>query len=262
MTFTQAKEKFDSEFGNSSQYTCFLSEHLSMNKITSLYKKDGSKNEQYYKWQFLYSLVNSGLFPKDLIGTEIHFPKGNKASTNIKIDAAIFSDASWWDKYVDYHKNSNSDSLQWLRNNLIVAIEFKKEDSKNIQDIWDKQLKAYMKESEAEFCLGILYDTERLYLFRRHNNKYLRFSDEYNTKGEASTSKDISLHLPDPYVNIPSYDRAINWVGSKECDRSKRKIDSLETISGIQSTQIKILCQPFLEHLISMECLIKRDLRY
>jgi len=36
MTFTQAKEKFDSEFGNSSQYTCFLSEHLSMNKITSL----------------------------------------------------------------------------------------------------------------------------------------------------------------------------------------------------------------------------------
>lgn len=238
MTFTQAKEKFDSEFGNSSQYTCFLSEHLSMNKITSLYKKDGSKNEQYYKWQFLYSLVNSGLFPKDLIGTEIHFPKGNKASTNIKIDAAIFSDASWWDKYVDYHKNNNSDSLQWLRNNLIVAIEFKKEDSKNIQEVWDKQLKAYMKESEAEFCLGILYDTERLYLFRRHNNKYLRFSDEYNTKGEASTSKDISLHLPDPYVNIPSYDRAINWVGSKECDRSKRKIDSLETISGIQSTQV------------------------
>lgn len=238
MTFTEAKEKFDLEFGVISEYKCFLSEHLSIGKTTQLRKKDGSKNEQYYKWQFLYSLVNSGLFPKDLIGTEVHFPKGNKDAANIKLDAAVFADASWWDKYVDYHTNNNVDSLEWLRKNLVVAIEFKKEDSKNIQEVWDKQLKAYMKESDADFCLGILYDTERLYLFRRHNNKYLRFSDEYNTKGDASTSKDISLHLPDPYTNIPSFERALNWACLKSVDRSRRIVNDLEIISGIQSSQV------------------------
>ena len=238
MTFTKAKEKFDKEFGMIPEYSCFLPEHLSVGKTVQLQKKDGTKNEQYYKWQFLYSLVNSGLFPKDLIGTEVHFPKGNKDAANIKIDAAVFTDASWWDKYVDYHTNNNADSLEWLRNNLIVAIEFKKEGSKNLQEVWDKQLKAYMKESEADFCLGILYDTERLYLFRRYNNKYLRFSDEYNIKGEASTSKDISLHLPDPYTNIPSFDRTLNWVCLKSVDRAKRVVDDLEVISGIQSSQV------------------------
>ena len=178
MTFTEAKVKFDSQYGSSTDYQCFLPEHLTFDKTTSFRKKDGTRNEQYYKWQFLYSIVHSGLFPKDFIGTEIHFPKGNKSSADIKIDAAIFSDAIWFDKYKDYHQNNNPDSLDWLRKHLVVALEFKKEDNKNVSEVWDKQLKAYMKESEADFCLGILYDTERLYLFRKFNGKYLRYSED------------------------------------------------------------------------------------
>lgn len=238
MTFTEAKANFDSQYGNSKDFTCFLPEHLTVNKTTSFRKKDGSRNEQYYKWQFLYSIVNSGLFPKDFIGTEIHFPKGNKSSAELKIDAAVFSDASWFEKYKDYHQNNNSESLDWLRKHLIVALEFKKEDNKNISEVWDKQLKAYMKECEAEFCLGVLYDTERLYLFRKYKDQYLRFNDEYNTKGFDSGTKDMSLHLPDPYRNIPSLDKVINWTGTKGIDLSKRKIGNLDIISGIQSTQI------------------------
>lgn len=95
-----------------------------------------------------------------------------------------------------------------------------------------------MKESEADFCLGVLYDTERLYLFRRYNNKYLRLSDEYNTKGNDSGTKELSLHLPDPYKNFPRIEKILNWTGSKESDRSKRSISDLDIISGIQSTQI------------------------
>lgn len=237
-SFSEAKAEFDKLYSAQSEYTCFLPEHLTINKTTALRKKDGTKNEQYYKWQFLYGIVNSGLFPKDLIGTEINFPKGNKSSAAIKLDGAIFSDAVWFDKYKDYHLNNNAESLDWLRKHLIVALEFKKEKSKNIAEVWDKQLKAYMKESEADFCLGVLYDTERLYLFRKYNGKYLRYSDEYNTKGIDSGTKDMSLHLPDPYRNIPSIDKVLNWAGSKETDRSKRTISDLEIISGLQSTQI------------------------
>lgn len=237
-SFSEVKAEFDKLYSSVDEYDCFLPEHLSIGKKTNFRKKDGSKNEQYYKWQFLYSIVNSGLFPKDHIGTEINFPKGNKSSAAIKLDGAIFSDAVWFDKYKDYHLNNNTESLDWLRKHLIVALEFKKEKSKNIAEVWDKQLKAYMKESEADFCLGVLYDTERLYLFRKYNGKYLRYSDEYNTKGIDSGTKDMSLHLPDPYRNIPSIDKVLNWAGSKETDRSKRTISDLEIISGLQSTQI------------------------
>ena len=237
-TFTEAKNEFDKQYSKVTDFVCFLPNHLKINAKSSIKKKDGSKNEQYYKWQFLYSIVYSGLFSKDYIGTEIHFPKGNKNSADIIIDAAVFSEESWFDKYKDYHQNGNPESLGWLRKHLVVALEFKKEDNKNISEVWDKQLKAYLKESESEFCLGVLYDTERLYLFRKYNNKYLRYSEDYNTKGEESGYKEMSLHLPDPYRNIPSFDKVINWTVAKRVDLSKRCIGDLDIISGIQSTQI------------------------
>ena len=238
LSFLEAKDKFDATYRNARTFTCFLPEHLTINKETNLLKVNGSKNEQYYKWQFLSALVESGLFPKDLIGTEVQFPKGNKSSAAIKLDGAIFDDAIWFDKYKEYYATNNTECLDWLRKHLIVALEFKKEDNKNISEVWDKQLKAYMKESENDFCLGILYDTERLYLFRRHNNKYLRYNEELNAKGENSGTKELSLHLTDPYYNIPELEHVINWTRKKKIDRSKRKITDLDVISGIQSTQI------------------------
>lgn len=238
MTFTEAKNDFDSKYANVIELTHFLSEHLSYGKVSNLKKKGGEPNEQYYKWQFLYSIIHSGLFAKDYIGTEILFPKGNKSSAPLKIDAVIFDDKDWFEHYRKYHENNDMDSLEWLRDHMIVAIEFKKEDSKNISEVWDKQLKAYMKESNNNFCLGILYDTERLYLFKKHYGKFLRFSDEYNTKGIDSKTKELSLHLPDPYINIPSFDDVLDIENKKEVDLSKRTIFDLDVISGVHSTQI------------------------
>lgn len=238
MTFTEAKQEFDKKYGTATEYDCFLPEHLTFGRKTNFKKKNGQPNEQYYKWQFLYSIVQSGLFPKDYIGTEVQFPKGNKSSAPLKLDAAIFDDLSWFDKYKDYHENGNNESLEWLREHLIVALEFKKEDNKNVADVWDKQLKAYLNESRRSFSLAVLYDTERLYLFRKHNNKFLRYSEEFNTKGEESKTKDLSLHLPDPYINLPSFEELLEWTQAKTIDRSKRAITDLDIISGVHSTQI------------------------
>ena len=238
MTFTEAKQNFDAKYGNAKELQAFLPEHLTMNKTVGLRKTNGTKNEQYYKWQCLSALVDAGLFPKDLMGTEVHFPKGNKSSAALKLDAAVFDDASWFEHYQDYHTNNNADALDWLRKHLVVAMEFKKEDNKNIAEVWDKQLKAYMKESETAFCLGILYDTERLYLFRKYKGKFLRYSEEYNTKGEESGTKELSLHLPDPYRNIPTLEQILTYEESKQIDRSRRGIVNLDVISGLQSTQI------------------------
>lgn len=194
MTFTKAKQEFDAQYGNAVDFHCFIQEHLTFNKVVSFRKKDGTKNEQYYKWQFLYAIIYSGLYTKDYIGTEVQFPKGNKSSTSLKLDAAIFDDPCWFNKYEEYHIQGNIESLEWLKEHLIVAIEFKKEDNKNVSEVWDKQLKAYLNESQRKFCLGVLYDTERLYLFRKCNNKFLRYSEEFNAKGEDSKTKELSLH--------------------------------------------------------------------
>ena len=237
-TFTETKHEFDNKYGTATEYDCFLPEHLTFGRKTNFKKKNGQPNEQYYKWQFLYSIVQSGLFTKDYIGTEVQFPKGNKSSAPLKLDGAIFDDITWFDKYKDYHENGNNESLEWLREHLIVAIEFKKEDNKNVADVWDKQLKAYLNESRRPFCLAVLYDTERLYLFRKHNNKFLRYSDEFNTKGDESKTKELSLHLPDPYLNLPSFDDLLEWTETKAVDRSKRAITDLDIISGVHSTQI------------------------
>lgn len=239
MTFSEAKIKFDNIYGSSNEFVCFLSEHLSFNKETNLKKKDGSRNEQYYKWQFLYALINSGLFAKDFIGTEVNFPKGNKSSASLKLDAAIFDDACWFEKYKAYHNDGDLLALDWLHEHLLVAIEIKKEDNKNIQEVWNKQLRAYLKESTRNpIAVGMLYDTERLYIFRQTGNIQIRFSDEYNQKGEASKATELSLHLSDSYSTIPSFNQLLSWDKQASEDRSSRTIADLDIITGVHSTQI------------------------
>ncbi|GHT73333.1 hypothetical protein FACS189456_3650 [Bacteroidia bacterium] len=237
-SFSQAKIEFDSQYENVREFDIFLPEHLTLNKKSSVVKKDGTKNEQYYKWQFLYALVNSGLYAKDYIGTEVYFPKGNKNSAPIKFDCAIFKTTDWFEHYKSYHNDKNQEELDWLRKNIIAVVEIKKENSKDTETVWNQQLKPALKESENEYCLGIIYDTERLYLFKKQGNLFLRLNEGYNSKGEKSTTKDLQLHLTDAYSTIPKYDRLILKIDNPKIDRSKRTIDDLEIISGIYSTQL------------------------
>jgi type I restriction enzyme M protein len=57
-------------------------------------------------------------------------------------------------------------------------------------------------------------------------------------KEKKSKTKELSLHLPDPYLNLPSFDDLLEWTETKKIDRSKRTIKDLDIISGVQSTQI------------------------
>lgn len=236
--FSQIKAEYDIKYKGAKEVKAIVPIHLTFDKQCGVVKKSGVQNEEYYKWQMIYSLVYSGLVPKEYIGTEIHFPKGNKNSSPIKIDICVFDDKDWFKKYKDYHENKNLDSLQWLRDHLIMPIEIKKEDSKDVINVWDKQLKAYMKESEREFCVGALYDTGRLYLFKKRNSNYIRLNDKYNEKGDSSKSKELSLHLPDNYKDIPSLENLMNWNGIKKIDRSNRSIEDLDIISGVHSQQV------------------------
>lgn len=238
-TFLQAKDSFDDKYGKEIKFKAFLPVDTALEKECSIKSKKNEPNEEYYKWQFFYSLVNSGLYKKDYLGTEIYFPKGNKSSAPIKFDGAIFDDQDWFAHYAEWRKNKNHEELDWLRKHLIGVIEFKKEDSKDTETVYNQQLKPAMKESETDFCLGILYDTERLYLFQKRGEVYLRLDTSHNLKGDDSGTKDLSLHLTDGYYKIPSFDQLLKRVVNIRIDRSKRTIDDLEVVTGIYSKQLK-----------------------
>ena len=140
-SFSQIKLDFDKKYSNSIEFDNFLPEHLTATKKTTLKKKNGSNNEQYYKWQFFYSLVYSGMYSKDYIGTEVYFPKGNKNSAPIKFDGAIFDDINWFEHYKEFHTNKSQEALDWLRKHIIAVIEIKKENSKDVETVWNQQLK-------------------------------------------------------------------------------------------------------------------------
>lgn len=242
ITFENEKILFDDKYGTAKEIDCFLPVHLTIGgKENDLYKKDGSHNEQYYKWQFLYCFVSAGLCSKDFIGVEVSFPKGNKNSASIKLDAAIFDNKDWFEHYSALHTkkdDSKWDELNWLKEHLICGIEFKKEGSKDIKGVFNSQLKAYMNESSKETVFGILYDKGRLYLFKGVGKQYLRLSDEFNIENKGKI--DATYDVPDPYVNLLSFDGMLkyNSIASQLTDYSGRHLIDLGIISKTDSRKL------------------------
>lgn len=240
--FEQLKIKYDNEHQNILAVNCFLPVHLTYDKQeTSLYKKDGSYNEQYYKWQFLNCFVESGLCSKDYIGVEVQFPKGNKNAAGIKLDGAIFDDKNWFSHYKALHTkkdDSKWDDLNWLKEHLICCIEFKKEGSKDVKGVFNSQLKAYMNESSKNTVFGILYDKGRLYLFKNVGKAYMRLSDEFNIENKRKTEP--IFDVPDGYANLLSFDEMINYDKASKniIDYAGRSIAELSIISKTDSKKL------------------------
>lgn len=155
--------------------------------MVSILDVRGQWSEEYYKWQFIYSIVYAGLYARDFIGVEIQFPKGNSAV--IKLDCAIFDSGDWLERYNDYWKHRRSSDLEWLNDHLLAVIEFKKND-KEIEKVFTSQVKPAMREKEPAdaYVLGVYYGADRLYLFQRRGGKYLRYDEGKNQKGEWRSS--------------------------------------------------------------------------
>ncbi len=237
--FSDKKEEFDEEYKNKNEIKAIVPVNLEINKTCIIKTKNNERNEEYYKWQFIYTLIKSGMYNKDYIGVEVCLPKGNKNSAPIKFDAAIFKSPDWFKHYKNFHLTNNQEELDWIRKNILIVIEFKKENSKNIEVVYNQQLKPAIKEIEQKYALGILYDTGKLYIFRKKNEKVLRFNETLNKKGDESTTKDLTLERPDAYNTLPNFDQILRKIEYKKVDRSNRTVDELDIISGAATTQLK-----------------------
>lgn len=238
--FTNAKQQFDAAHANQYETTAIVPVDGKIVATSKIRGKDGKPNEEYYKWQFINSAVNGGLIAKDYVGTEMRFPKGNKKSEPLKIDAVVFDDENWRSRYLDYWRDRRPEDLEWLSAHMLAVIEFKRGD-KEITKVFSGQIKPAMREKDPAdaYLLGIYYDTERLYLFHRKNGTVLRYDESKNQKGDNSKTGDLSLHLPDAYAYLPTHEdlkRRVNQPAS--LDRSERAIVDLDVITSIASVQI------------------------
>ena len=240
--FVESKQRFDEKYLSSLMLErSLIPVNGSYIENISLKDSTGKPSEEYYKWQFVFSLIDSGLYSKDFMSTEVHFPKGNKNSAPIKIDGCVFDSPDWRDHYDKWIQQKNDDSVEWLRKHLIAVMEFKKEISNDIKKVFTSQIKPYLKESESSFCLGFYYENERLYIFQKKMGVIIRYDEARNEKKELSTTNELSLELPDAYAYIPSFEDLINQVNRPaEIDRSKRTIDDLELMTGMHSSQVNI----------------------
>src|SRR5688572_18667270 len=115
MTFSEAKNRFDDIIGRATMLrSSLVPAHGETKSDVAIRGIDGRPLEEYYKWQFIYALTYSGLFPKDNLGVEVHFPKGNVGASDLIVDAAIFDSPEWLENYRRFWNNRSSDALQWL----------------------------------------------------------------------------------------------------------------------------------------------------
>lgn len=249
MTFSKSRIKYDVSYKNIS----FLSKSLCtvdgkfLNNI-SLVNTNNESNEEYYKWQFIYALIDSGLIPRDYIGAEIYFPKGNIGSTPIKIDAVVFSDTAWIDYYRLYREQKDQNALAWLRKAAVFMIEFKRDgNNKKIEQIFNSQIKATLKESDCNKVLGAYYDMGRLYLFKRIGNQIFRLDNSKNYPGSQRILEQYQLEITDPYYLIPDHKQLLK-VNSEliSIDPAEKYIEDLDVIftmndEGIKSSLANIL---------------------
>jgi len=239
--FVEAKEKFDEKYSNKEKIDRpFLPVNGKIKEEARIINSDGDKLEEYYRWQFLYALVWSGLYDQELIGCEIELPKGSGGSKDIRMDAVIFESHEWREHYKRMKKKDDLEAVEWLRNHMVGVIEFKTPSkNKSIKEVVGKQLRSYLKESDKRKCIGIIYDSERLFLFQKDGDYLLRYDDSKNDDGQKSSLSDLNLNIPDSYSYIPSMNQLLSNVNKvKQIDRANRTIYDLELITGVHSSRI------------------------
>lgn len=240
MNFSEAKLKFDTEFKSKDILPKSLvtvdGKFIENIKIKDVH---GKNNEEYYKWQFIYSLIQSKLYSRDHIGTEIHFPKGNKGSTPIKIDAVIFNSIDWIDYYKKYREDKDQDALYKLREMAVAVIEFKRDD-KRIEQVFSSQIRASIKEPDAHFILGIYYDAERLYLFKKYKDEISRYDNSMNYPTSQRILEKYQLEITDPYYTIPSFTDLMKRNNGIELEKEDLLVEDLDIVHTITDENIRL----------------------
>ncbi len=161
----------------------------------------GNFSEEYIRTRFVYALVNSGFFPKEILCIEFNIPKGNNGKA-LKPDVVAFKNTDWLKVYQDAKANKN---FKKLRQNYLVIFETKK-NNKSLESAIENQLRPALAENESkERVFGVYFDDKLdVLVFKKIGNSPIRRFDE---SIELSGSGIINLNYDkrDSLLDFPSY---------------------------------------------------------
>ena len=166
-------------------------------KLSPIKDKRGNFTEEWYRARFIYLLVKSGLYPRENIGVELDFPKGN-AGKAIKPDIVVFKYDKWTQ---DYARHNHEE----LRKNFLVVFEAKNE-SDNVAKAIEKQLEVCMERYIGDRVFGIYFDCkEDILILKKISSQSLkRYYFDRSISGLTYLEK-LNLSLRDPLKELPSY---------------------------------------------------------
>lgn len=162
---------------------------------------NGNFSEEYIRTRFVYALVNSGFFPKEILCIEFNIPKGNNGKA-LKPDIVAFKNTDWLKVYEEAKANKN---FKKLRQNYLVIFETKK-NNKSLESAIENQLRPALAENESkERVFGVYFDDKPdVLVFKKIGNSPIRRFDE---SIELSGSGIINLNYDkrDSLLDFPTY---------------------------------------------------------
>lgn len=162
---------------------------------------NGDLSEEYIRTRFVYALVNSGYFPKEILCIEFNIPKGNKGKS-LKPDIVAFKNKDWLPIYEEAKANKN---FKKLRQNYLVIFETKK-NNKTLESAIENQLRPALAENESkERVFGVYFDDKPdVLIFKKIGNSPIRRFDEAI---ELSGSGLVNLNFDkrDFILDFPTY---------------------------------------------------------
>jgi len=158
-------------------------------------------SEEYIRTRFVYALVNSGYFPKELLCIEFNIPKGNKGKA-LKPDIVAFKNTDW---HKDYENAKANKDFKIVRQNYLVIFETKK-NNKSLESAIENQLRPALAENESkERIFGVYFDDKPdVLIFKKIGNSPIR---RFNEESELSGSGLINLNFDkrDFILDFPTY---------------------------------------------------------
>lgn len=222
---------------------CTASGAVHQNNV-NLARTDGiTRSEQFYKWQLVHGLVQSGLIDAELIGTELSVPRGSKGSSSLYIDVVLFSDSSWASIY-DELIGGKASTRSW--DDLLALIvgcgEIKDDPADDPEVTIARQLVPALNSVGVPYALGFYYNAGHLVLMSRTLDSGGASLDRLDPvkQGTGTGVRALTPAVPDTYSLFPSIDLIVSrGQGTGAATRSGRRIGDLDITSSRSQGVVK-----------------------
>lgn len=179
--------------------------------------KNGNFTEEWYRARFVYTMVKSGLYPKENICVEFSLPKGNGGKA-IQPDVVVFKDNSWLNDF-------SSGDFEEIRKKILVILEAK-DNSKEVEKAIEKQIEVALERRLAtpgfeDWAYGVYFDNQDDIVILKKEG--LSGLERFDVKKMIAASKNIvrlNVALRDDLESLPSFKEF-----SDKTDKIKKKYE-------------------------------------